>query len=268
MKPTSLRRLVDRADVDRRRRAWPRESRAIPSGAARIERYLSRATPQALRISQAWTAEPPVASIGSTTRARPTRALRRDPGVILLGLERVLVATEADVPDLGLGDDVEDAVGHPQAGPEDRDDGDRVGEDLAGRRARGVWTSTASSQVGRRLGGQEHRRDPDQAAELGRAGRDVAEGRQLAQDQRMGRRVDGRQGRASRVDGRSWAFADLRSEEPGKSRPERNSSYPRCYTTGVCRGQTLPLFREPGPSRGRTNGIRPHLEGRACPAVI
>ena len=62
------------------------------------------------------------------------------------------------MPDLGLGDQVEDPFGHAQAGAEDRDDPDGVGQDPArgGPERRGDL-DRPGRQVGRRLVGQQGR---------------------------------------------------------------------------------------------------------------
>ena len=168
--------------------------RAIPSGAAIRERSLSRATPAALRISQARTAEPPVASIGSTTRATVIRGRGGELVVILGRPERRARRGRgrcARPRPRGSG------RGPPRPSPA------RRGGSGRSRRCRpgpapaavpsGVVTSTGPGrQVGRRLLGQQHRQAPDQPPELRRPGRASPQGRELVMDQRMRRREDQR----------------------------------------------------------------------------
>ena len=131
--------------------------------------------------------EPAVASIGSTMSAVRSLEVADEALEIVLRLQRLVVAAQADHADLGVRDHVEHAVEHAQAGAQDRHHGDLLAGDLLdlGRAAPAVDGGRLQREVGRGLVGQ-------QAAELARElaellGRDVVLAQQadLVADERV-----------------------------------------------------------------------------------
>ena len=172
MKPTSLRRSSIAP-------TWIGTSgiasaiRAIPSGAAIRARSLIRGTPAALRISQAWTAEPPVASIGSTTRAtrdpgpggelvvildRPERRARRGTGRCARPRPRGSGRGRPRPCPARRGGSARSRRCRPGRGPAAVPSGVVTSTGLVGRSAVASWAS-------------RHGQAPDQLPELGRPGR-------------------------------------------------------------------------------------------------
>ena len=76
---------------------------------------LMRGTPACFRSWQAWTAEPPVASMGSTTMRQGGLHVAGQLVVVLGGQQGFLVSVHAEVPDLGLRQQFEQGVRHAQA---------------------------------------------------------------------------------------------------------------------------------------------------------
>ena len=127
-----------------------------------------------------------MASIGSTTTTSASVGVARDRLVVADGLERLLVAVEAEVADARLRDQPQRAVGHPQPRAEDRDDDDLVGEPHpAGRLQRRLDRVLAHAQVAQRLEQEQHRDVRQAAAEVARRRGLVAQHGEVAGDQRM-----------------------------------------------------------------------------------
>ncbi len=116
--------------------------------------------------------------------------------VVILGRpQRRLVAVEPDVPDLGLGDQVEDAVGHAETGPQDRHDADDVRQvpRRRGSQRRGDLAGDGV-QVGHGLLAQQHGQRADDLPELRRGRPDVPEPGELVLHDGMGGNDDLRHG--------------------------------------------------------------------------
>ena len=113
--------------------------------------------------------------------------------VVLLRPERGLVAVQPDVPDLGFGNQLQEPLGHAEAGTEDRHDRDPLGDPPPLRLAqRGGHTHLKSGYGRRSLHGEQPRDLPDRPAKLGRAGRWIAQGDHMVRDQGMRRYLGSR----------------------------------------------------------------------------
>ena len=110
----------------------------------------------------------------------------RELHVVLDRLERLLVAVEADEADAGDGDQREDAVEHPDAGAQDRADGDLLAGDALGARPleRRLDVDLLEVHVLRRLVGQEQRQLVDEPAEHLGVGVHVPQQPELVPDER------------------------------------------------------------------------------------
>ena len=104
-----------------------------PSGAAMRLTSLIGVAPHSLSTSMAAVAEPPVASIGSRMR-QVRRSWVGQLVVVLDGAERPLVPEQAQVPDLGGGEELEEGIHHAEAGPKDGHQADALGQLVADRR--------------------------------------------------------------------------------------------------------------------------------------
>ncbi len=102
----------------------------MPSGAAIKPRNLTRLRPERLRMLQAATDDPPVANIGVQKQADVHLVGRWQLAVVFDRLQGLLVAVEADVAHLGLGQQTPDRIHHSQAGAKDRHKSYVVGKDM------------------------------------------------------------------------------------------------------------------------------------------
>src|SRR6266516_1669425 len=113
---------------------------------------------------------------------------RGDLEVVVDGLERVVVAVQADVSDARRGDELSDALDHPQAGAQDGDQGELLARHLhaAGALERRIDFDGFEGQVLGDLVGHEHRDLAGELLEVLGGGALVAQQRELVLDQRVG----------------------------------------------------------------------------------
>src|SRR3954452_2896643 len=113
-------------------------------------------------------------------------AVLRNRLVVADGRERLLVAVHPEVADARLGHEAEEAIHHAEAGPQDRDHDDVVGQSRAPRRLeRRLDVDPLHPQVAQRLEADEHRRLGHAAAELARRRGAVTQDAQVAGHQRV-----------------------------------------------------------------------------------
>jgi len=107
--------------------------------------------------------------------------------VVLDRLQGLRVAVQTHVTDAGGGDELQDAVDHPEPCAQDRNDGDLLAGEHIGRGLgyRGQHGGLGELKAARRLVGLEHREFLHELAELLGAGLLVAHDRQLVLNQRV-----------------------------------------------------------------------------------
>ena len=104
------------------------------------------------------------------------REIRRHLVVIDHRLERLLVAVKTQMPDFGLGQQIEHAVHHAQPGPQNGDQADaRVHFDALGGGQRRLHRYRAQGQITGCLVGQDHGQFVDNRAEAAKIGGEIAQ---------------------------------------------------------------------------------------------
>ena len=126
-----------------------------PPGAAISAISRTDVAPAAFTVSTAAAVELPVASIGSSRITSRSAMSFGQLHVVLDGLERLLVAVQADEPDAGARDQREHAVEHPHPRPQDRADRDLLAGDPP---ARSSARAASRSRPPRRRGPSSPRR--------------------------------------------------------------------------------------------------------------
>ena len=160
----------------------------MPSGAAMIDSSRTDRAPSSLHSRTASTAEPPVASIGSSSRISRSDSSLGQLRVVDDGLQRLLVAVHAEEADAGHRDhrqDARPACRRRPAGSAPRPPSCRTPAS-PGAVSSGVVTSTALElQLARRLVGQHPGDLGRQLPEVAGRGGDVAQQRHLVADERV-----------------------------------------------------------------------------------
>ena len=158
--------------------SWWRRPRARDEA----DEAAAAAAPASFTGASAWTALPPVASIGSATRSRASAEPGRQALVVVDGRELLLVAVHPEVADARVGQQAQEAVDHARAR-------------RAGRR-----TITISSTRRRAVRGLERRLDGvSRSAQVARAPRSASRSRGLPSAPRNSPGVSpGRAGRTRR----------------------------------------------------------------------